>query len=113
MKIFSILATTVFMLAGFMAAVFDAACKYLLFNSDRPKLVGIQRVNFMALLSGIVFILVIILYGMINPAIVLTFLEIRVAGILQCDGLGGVVAIDSIAFSLVNYRKNKCLCLSV
>lgn len=36
-KIFSIVATAVFMLAGFMAAVFDAACKYLLFNSDRPK----------------------------------------------------------------------------
>ncbi|WP_370867551.1 DUF6691 family protein [Nitrosomonas sp.] len=100
------------MLAGFMAVcLIRHVSIYFLTRIGLNE--GDSKVNFMALLSGIVFILGIILYGMINPAIVLTFLEIRVAGILQCDGLGGVVAIDSIAFSLVNYRKNKCLCLSV
>ena len=67
-------------------------------------------VNFIALLSGIVFGLGIILSGMVNPAIVLAFLDIT--GNWDFSLLwvmGSAVAVGSIAFALAKNRKHSYL----
>ncbi len=67
-------------------------------------------INFMALLSGIVFGFGIILSGMVNPAIVLAFLDIT--GSWDSSLLwvmGGAVAVGFIAFALANKRTNSYL----
>ncbi len=71
-------------------------------------------VNFIALLSGIVFGLGIILSGMVNPAIVLAFLDITGnwdSALLWV--MGGAVAVGSIAFALAMKRTNSYLGLSM
>ncbi|WP_394808918.1 DUF6691 family protein [Nitrosomonas sp.] len=67
-------------------------------------------INFMALLSGIVFGFGIILSGMVNPAIVLAFLDIT--GSWDSSLLwvmGGAVAVGFIAFALAKKRTNSYL----
>jgi len=71
-------------------------------------------INFMALLSGVVFGLGIILSGMVNPAIVLAFLDITGnwdSALLWV--MGGAVVVGSVAFSLAKKRENSCLGLSM
>lgn len=71
-------------------------------------------INFMALLSGVVFGLGIILSGMVNPAIVLAFLDIT--GSWDSSLLwvmGGAVAVGFIAFALAKKRTNSYLGLSM
>lgn len=71
-------------------------------------------VNFIALLSGIFFGLGIILSGMVNPAIVLAFLDITGnwdSALLWV--MGGAVAVGSIAFALAMKRTNSYLGLSM
>ncbi len=67
-------------------------------------------VNFIALLSGIVFGLGIILSGMVNPAIVLAFLDIT--GNWDFSLLwvmGSAVAVGSVAFALAKNLKHSYL----
>ncbi len=67
-------------------------------------------VNFIALLSGIVFGLGIILSGMVNPAIVLAFLDITGnwdSSLLWV--MGSAVTVGSIAFTLAKNRKHSYL----
>ncbi|PXW87811.1 hypothetical protein C8R34_10959 [Nitrosomonas sp. Nm84] len=67
-------------------------------------------INFVALLSGIVFGLGIILSGMVNPAIVLAFLDI--AGSWDAALLwvmGGAVTVGMIAFALARKRTHSYL----
>ena len=71
-------------------------------------------INFMALLSGVVFGLGIILSGMVNPAIVLAFLDITGnwdSSLLWV--MGGAVAVGFIAFALAKKRTNSYLGLSM
>lgn len=71
-------------------------------------------VNFIALLSGVIFGLGIILSGMVNPAIVLAFLD--VTGNWDPSLLwvmGSAVAVGSIAFALAKNRKRSYLDLSM
>ncbi len=67
-------------------------------------------INLMALLSGIVFGSGIILSGMVNPAIVLAFLDITGswdASLLWV--MGGAVAVGIIAFTLARKRTRSYL----
>lgn len=67
-------------------------------------------INFMALLSGIVFGSGIILSGMVNPAIVLAFLDITGswdASLLWV--MGGAMAVGIIAFALARKRTRSYL----
>ncbi len=67
-------------------------------------------INFMALLSGVVFGLGIILSGMVNPAIVLAFLDITGnwdSSLLWV--MGSAVAVGSIAFALAIKHKESYL----
>ena len=71
-------------------------------------------VNFMALLSGIVFGLGIILSGMVNPAIVLAFLDLTGnwdSALLWV--MSAAVAVGFIAFALAKKRTNSYLGLSM
>ncbi|MEQ1816932.1 MAG: DUF6691 family protein [Nitrosomonas sp.] len=71
-------------------------------------------VNFMALLSGVFFGFGIILSGMVNPAIVLAFLDIT--GSWDSSLLwvmGSAVAVGFIAFALAKKRTNSYLGLSM
>lgn len=71
-------------------------------------------VNFMALLSGIVFGLGIILSGMVNPAIVLAFLDLTGnwdSALLWV--MSAAVAVGFIAFVLAKKRKRSYLGLSM
>lgn len=71
-------------------------------------------INFMALLSGVVFGLGIILSGMVNPAIVLAFLDITGnwdSSLLWV--MGGAVAVGFVAFALAKKRTNSYLGLSM
>ena len=71
-------------------------------------------INFMALLSGIVFGLGIILSGMVNPAIVLAFLDITGnwdSALLWV--MSAAVAVGFIAFVLAKKRKRSYLGLSM
>ena len=71
-------------------------------------------INFMALLSGVVFGLGIILSGMVNPTIVLAFLDITGnwdSSLLWV--MGGAVAVGFVAFALAKKRTNSYLGLSM
>ncbi|WP_297325841.1 DUF6691 family protein [Nitrosomonas sp.] len=71
-------------------------------------------INFMALLSGVVFGLGIILSGMVNPAIVLAFLDITGswdATLLWV--MGGAVTVGIIAFALARKRTHSYLGTSI
>jgi hypothetical protein len=69
-----------------------------------------KMANLMALFAGIIFGLGIILSGMVNPAIVLAFLDI--AGDWDSSLLwvmAGAVAMGSVAFTLAKKRKQSYL----
>jgi hypothetical protein len=69
-----------------------------------------KMVNLMALFAGIVFGMGIILSGMVNPAIVLAFLDITGdwdSSLLWV--MAGAVAMGSVAFALAKKRKQSYL----
>jgi len=71
---------------------------------------GYQMVGLMAWVSGIVFGLGIILSGMVNPAIVLAFLDITGRWDASLIGvMAGAIAVSSIAFAIAKKQEKSYL----